>query len=187
MRIERQSRRKPAGVELLARMLRLRAACRRPRPLRPRAARGRVRTPRAAAGAGAAAGDSLADVAGRRPDPRRRPPGGPLQLARGAATVEPCGDRPVDRQIGPSPDREPGRPYPPRPSRGGPTARPFAEIAVADLDGLIDRALAEDLGGGDITTEAVVPATACGIAEVVVREAGVVAGLDIAMAVLRRL
>jgi nicotinate-nucleotide pyrophosphorylase (carboxylating) len=52
---------------------------------------------------------------------------------------------------------------------------------------VIDLALAEDVGTGDVTTEATVPAGARGIAEVVVREPGVVCGLDAAMDVFRRL
>jgi len=55
------------------------------------------------------------------------------------------------------------------------------------LDSVIDRALAEDVGAGDLTTDAVVPAGLRGSAAVVVREAGVLCGLDEALAVLRRL
>jgi nicotinate-nucleotide pyrophosphorylase (carboxylating) len=55
------------------------------------------------------------------------------------------------------------------------------------LDGVIDRALAEDVGAGDLTTDAVVPAGLSGSAAVVVREPGVLCGLDEALAVLRRL
>jgi nicotinate-nucleotide pyrophosphorylase (carboxylating) len=55
------------------------------------------------------------------------------------------------------------------------------------LDSVIDRALAEDVGGGDLTTDAVVPASLRGSAAVVVRERGVVCGLDEALEVLRRL
>jgi nicotinate-nucleotide pyrophosphorylase (carboxylating) len=55
------------------------------------------------------------------------------------------------------------------------------------IDCLIDRALAEDVGDGDLTTDAIVPAGMRGSADVVVREPGVVCGLDAAFAVLRRL
>jgi nicotinate-nucleotide pyrophosphorylase (carboxylating) len=52
---------------------------------------------------------------------------------------------------------------------------------------VIDQALAEDVGGGDLTTDAIVPAGLRGSAEVVVREPGVICGLAQALAVLRRL
>lgn len=52
---------------------------------------------------------------------------------------------------------------------------------------MIDRALAEDVGAGDLTTDAVVPLGLHGSAAVVVREPGVLCGLDEALAVLRRL
>jgi nicotinate-nucleotide pyrophosphorylase (carboxylating) len=55
------------------------------------------------------------------------------------------------------------------------------------LDGVIDRALAEDAGRGDPTTDAIVPADLAAVADVVLREPGVVCGLDIALAVVRRL
>jgi nicotinate-nucleotide pyrophosphorylase (carboxylating) len=52
---------------------------------------------------------------------------------------------------------------------------------------VIARALAEDLGSGDVTTDAIVPADLRGSADVVVREAGVICGLDQAFAVLLEL
>jgi nicotinate-nucleotide pyrophosphorylase (carboxylating) len=51
---------------------------------------------------------------------------------------------------------------------------------------LIDRALAEDIGSGDVTTEALVPADAVGRARIVQKEPGVLAGLRVAEAVFRR-
>ncbi|MDX6547128.1 MAG: hypothetical protein QOG33_678 [Gaiellales bacterium] len=57
----------------------------------------------------------------------------------------------------------------------------------AAVESLIDRALAEDVGAGDLTTDAIVPAELRGSAGVVVREPGVVCGLEQAFAVLRRL
>src|ERR687886_2666802 len=51
---------------------------------------------------------------------------------------------------------------------------------------LIDRALAEDLGAGDVTSAALVPADARARARIVQKEAGVVAGLRVAEAVFRR-
>ncbi|HET7428470.1 MAG TPA: carboxylating nicotinate-nucleotide diphosphorylase [Gaiellales bacterium] len=55
------------------------------------------------------------------------------------------------------------------------------------LDRVIDDALAEDVGHGDLTTDAIVPAGLRGTAAVVVREPGVVCGLDAAFAAVRRL
>jgi len=52
---------------------------------------------------------------------------------------------------------------------------------------VIDRALAEDIGTGDVTTDAIVPAELRGSATVVAREPGVICGLDEALAVLLRL
>jgi nicotinate-nucleotide pyrophosphorylase (carboxylating) len=59
------------------------------------------------------------------------------------------------------------------------------------LDGaaleLVRRALAEDVGSGDVTTEATVPADAVCEARVVAKAEGVVAGLDVAAAVFAEL
>ena len=52
---------------------------------------------------------------------------------------------------------------------------------------LVDRALAEDVGSGDVTTEATVGAGARARAIVVQKAPGVIAGLDAAEAVFRRL
>jgi nicotinate-nucleotide pyrophosphorylase (carboxylating) len=54
------------------------------------------------------------------------------------------------------------------------------------VEDLIDRALAEDLGTGDITTQAVVPADARARARIEQKEPGVVAGLEVARAVFER-
>ncbi|WP_334110605.1 carboxylating nicotinate-nucleotide diphosphorylase [Thermodesulfitimonas autotrophica] len=58
---------------------------------------------------------------------------------------------------------------------------------VAGLDRLIDMALREDLGPGDITTESIVPETLWARAEFIAKEEGVVAGLPVAGRVFRRL
>src|SRR4051794_10098917 len=52
---------------------------------------------------------------------------------------------------------------------------------------LIDRALAEDVGPGDATTEATVPAGLRGRATITQKAEGVIYGLDVAEAVFRRL
>jgi nicotinate-nucleotide pyrophosphorylase (carboxylating) len=54
------------------------------------------------------------------------------------------------------------------------------------MDELIDRALAEDVGAGDRTTEAVVPADASARALIEQKQPGVIAGLDMARAVFER-
>ena len=55
------------------------------------------------------------------------------------------------------------------------------------MEELIDRALAEDIGAGDVTAAAVVPARARARARIVQRREGAVAGLDVARAGFRRL
>ena len=55
------------------------------------------------------------------------------------------------------------------------------------LDRVVQTSLAEDAGGGDVTTEATVDATATGVAVLVTRAPGVVAGLEAAEAVFRAL
>src|SRR6185369_3022708 len=55
-----------------------------------------------------------------------------------------------------------------------------------DLD-LIRQALAEDIGRGDVTTEATIPAGVQATARIVTREAGVVAGLPLAQRVFTAL
>ena len=54
------------------------------------------------------------------------------------------------------------------------------------MQDLIERALAEDLGSGDITTQAVVPADARALAGIEQKQPGVVAGLAVAQAVFER-
>lgn len=71
-----------------------------------------------------------------------------------------------------------------RAGRPAPVSRPFP-IEAAELKGLIDVALDEDLRlGPDVTTLATVPADAVGTAHVVAREAGTIAGVPVAVAVL---
>jgi nicotinate-nucleotide pyrophosphorylase (carboxylating) len=60
-------------------------------------------------------------------------------------------------------------------------------MPASAVENLIDLALAEDVGAADLTTDAIVPAGARGTADVVLREPGVVCGLDAALAVVRRL
>src|ERR671910_3089602 len=61
-------------------------------------------------------------------------------------------------------------------------------INVPDTDvDLIDRALAEDVGAGDVTVEVTVPAGARGVATITQKAPGVISGLDVAEAVFVRL
>jgi nicotinate-nucleotide pyrophosphorylase (carboxylating) len=61
-------------------------------------------------------------------------------------------------------------------------------INAAEIDlELIDRALAEDVGAGDVTAEATVPADARGTATVTQKAPGVISGLAVAEAVFLRL
>ena len=54
------------------------------------------------------------------------------------------------------------------------------------LEPVIDRALEEDLGAGDVTTSGLIPGHMTGEARLVAHEGGVLAGLPVAMAVFRR-
>src|SRR5690242_14146040 len=58
---------------------------------------------------------------------------------------------------------------------------------AAGLERVIDLALAEDVGEGDITTDAIVAEGLTGTAEVVLREPGVICGVEAALAVMCRL
>ena len=50
-------------------------------------------------------------------------------------------------------------------------------VAIDTLERIVHAALAEDIGAGDVTTEATVPADAAGTAALLVKEPGVVCGL----------
>jgi len=56
-------------------------------------------------------------------------------------------------------------------------------VAADTLDRVVQAALAEDVGAGDVTTEATVDADALGTAELLVKEPGVVSGLSAVEAV----
>ena len=61
------------------------------------------------------------------------------------------------------------------------------ELRAAEIGSAVELALAEDIGSGDVTTLAVVPAEATAAAIMVAREPLVVAGLALAEAAFRRL
>jgi nicotinate-nucleotide pyrophosphorylase (carboxylating) len=60
-------------------------------------------------------------------------------------------------------------------------------VATDTLERIVHAALAEDIGGGDVTTEATVPEDAVGSADVLVKEPGVVCGLRAAELTFRAL
>ena len=55
-----------------------------------------------------------------------------------------------------------------------------------ELEAVVTRALAEDLGGGDVTSEATVPAAARGRARIVQKQPGVVYGLELVGETMRQ-
>lgn len=63
---------------------------------------------------------------------------------------------------------------------------PLPDAIEADLPALLERALAEDVGTGDVTTLATIPADRHARARLLVKEAGVVAGLAVAERVFAR-
>lgn len=66
------------------------------------------------------------------------------------------------------------------------TVSPIGFNPTFDVE-LIRRALAEDIGRGDVTTEATIPAGTQATARIVARQGGVIAGLPVAQIVLRLL
>ena len=60
-------------------------------------------------------------------------------------------------------------------------------VATDTLERAVHAALAEDIGAGDVTTEATVAEDAIGSAALLVKEPGVVCGLEVAEAVFRAL
>jgi len=57
---------------------------------------------------------------------------------------------------------------------------------LASMEEIIDRALAEDLGWRDITTEALIPSDQQGIASIIVKSEGILAGIEVAKKVFRK-
>lgn len=60
------------------------------------------------------------------------------------------------------------------------------QLFEEQVDNIIDLALDEDLGHGDVTTEALIPPDLKGKASVLIKESGVLAGIEIAGKVFRR-
>lgn len=61
-------------------------------------------------------------------------------------------------------------------------AQPVVELSP-EINGYIRHALAEDIGTGDVTTESIVPAEAKTSGQIVAKQHGIIAGLDVAAAV----
>jgi nicotinate-nucleotide pyrophosphorylase (carboxylating) len=59
-------------------------------------------------------------------------------------------------------------------------------LSNTELNAIIDRTLDEDIGHGDITSEALIPHDLAGKASLLVKEKGVLAGIDVAMRVFHR-
>src|SRR5215213_5302156 len=61
-------------------------------------------------------------------------------------------------------------------------------VAVTNIatEDIVDRALAEDVGSGDVTSDITVPAEARAVATVTQKGPGVISGLAVAEAVFRR-
>ena len=61
------------------------------------------------------------------------------------------------------------------------------ELVVKDLiDRLIDLSFAEDIGDGDHTTLSCIPADAMGKSKLLIKEEGILAGIEVAKEVFRR-
>jgi len=61
------------------------------------------------------------------------------------------------------------------------------QLSEEQLDSIIDLALAEDTGGGDITSEALIPPNLYGKASILVKEKGALAGGEVAKRVFHRI
>ena len=60
-------------------------------------------------------------------------------------------------------------------------------VATDTVERVVLAALAEDIGAGDVTTDATIPADAVGVADLLVKEAGVVCGVRVAETTFRAL
>jgi nicotinate-nucleotide pyrophosphorylase (carboxylating) len=69
---------------------------------------------------------------------------------------------------------------------GWPLYRTRRKMTTTDLSDLVARALAEDVGSGDVTTEATVPADARARARIVQKQPGVAFGLDVVAEAMRQ-
>ena len=61
------------------------------------------------------------------------------------------------------------------------------KLDMAAVESLVERALEEDMGSGDITTDNIIGADQKGSAEIIARQAGFVAGLPLVLAVFQKL
>jgi len=58
-------------------------------------------------------------------------------------------------------------------------------VPVWELEDIVKRALAEDIGSGDVTTDSLIPEDATGTGAVQVRQGGIIAGLDVLLMTFR--
>jgi nicotinate-nucleotide pyrophosphorylase (carboxylating) len=63
--------------------------------------------------------------------------------------------------------------------------RPLPEFQTKDIYTVIRRALVEDIGSGDVTSNSIIPADARMDGQIIAKQKGVIAGLDVAEAVYR--
>ncbi|HEX3246602.1 MAG TPA: nicotinate-nucleotide diphosphorylase (carboxylating), partial [Chloroflexota bacterium] len=59
------------------------------------------------------------------------------------------------------------------------------DIPAWELEDIIRRALAEDIGSGDVTTDSLIPPDATGTGAVQVRQGGIIAGLEVLLTTFR--
>jgi nicotinate-nucleotide pyrophosphorylase (carboxylating) len=62
---------------------------------------------------------------------------------------------------------------------------PLPEFNTKDIYAVISRALVEDVGAGDVTSDSIIPADARMSGQIIAKQKGVIAGLDVAEAVYR--
>ena len=62
---------------------------------------------------------------------------------------------------------------------------PLPEFHTKDIYTVIRRALVEDIGSGDVTSNSIIPAEACMTGQIIAKQKGVIAGLDVTEAVYR--
>lgn len=62
---------------------------------------------------------------------------------------------------------------------------PLPQFYAPEVDEVIERALAEDVGSGDVTSNSIIPAEARMNGQIIAKQKGVIAGLDVAEAVYR--
>src|SRR4029077_1128338 len=67
------------------------------------------------------------------------------------------------------------------PFKDSPPFIPMTDAVAATFDAALRVALDEDVGAGDVTTNAIIPESAVATADIVVRRRGILAGLALAL------